>query len=160
MKSPGKNFNDYLVLIPHFTNEKTEAQRRDLHKSHDELGSSRNMCLPHPQLPDILEAPALLCLSPWVHPFSESSHTARHTMGFMPSNNWLTFFSSTWKHWVYSSIFVHLDGIAVSSLNMVKLLGYYVKTTHFWERFFLRGTSRRRSLRLLSYIPPVRALVE
>ena len=38
VKSSGKNFNDYLVPTPHFTNEKMEAQRRDLTQVTDTLG--------------------------------------------------------------------------------------------------------------------------
>lgn len=81
-----KNFDDYLVPILHFTNEKTEAQRRTLPRSPDMLEWSRNQCLLHCQHPAILEAQVLfLCLSAWAHHLVKSTYIVWPTMGLTPS---------------------------------------------------------------------------
>ena len=60
--------------------------------------------------------------------------------------SWLTFLCYTSKHWIYSSLFVHLNSIARPSLNTMKLLAYYIKTSHFWEGFVMWSIKGVKSL--------------
>ena len=88
----------------------------------------------------------------------ESSHVAWHLINFTPLIQLTDILLLSVS--VYSSLFVHLNSIARPSLNTMKLLAYYIKTTQFWEGFFMWSIKEVKSSNFFSNIPPVRALVE